>query len=179
MQPAISFRPLQQNDFELMHRWLNMPHVRQWWDKAGASLDEVERKYAPRVAGTIPVSCFIIEIDCRPIGYIQAYWLRDFPENSACALAEPSERSASLDVFVGEPELLNSGIGSAVVRMFLNDVVFGRMKAERCFVAPSQNNHAAVAAYHKVGFQNSTTIQSADCTEAEILMWCQNSAQID
>ena len=36
----IRFRPLRMDDLELMHRWLNAPHVAKWWG-AGPTIEAV------------------------------------------------------------------------------------------------------------------------------------------
>ncbi len=67
-----SFRPLAHDDLELMQRWLNDDFVARWWP-GWPRLEQVRAKYAPRIAGSDPTKCFIIELDGRPIGFIQCY----------------------------------------------------------------------------------------------------------
>ena len=37
---AISFKPLQEDDLELLCKWLDKPHVKEWWND-GLSHDEI------------------------------------------------------------------------------------------------------------------------------------------
>jgi RimJ/RimL family protein N-acetyltransferase len=172
----ISFRPLKESDFGLLHRWLNMPHVIEWWDKTGASLGEIRSKYWPRLTGATPVSCFVIENDDQEVGFIQTYWVSDFPEPIAQLCPHSLEQAASLDVFIGEPELLNGGLGSTVVRQFLSQVVFGKMNARSCLVAPDASNTAAIRAYEKAGFKLETSSGKARGFCRYYLMSCPNPA---
>lgn len=174
MQPGITFRPLQESDLALLHRWLNLPHVMQWWDKDGATPDEIRSKYLPRIAGASPVFCFIIDNDNADVGCIQAYWVNDFPESFVEIASQPTEKLASLDVFIGEPELLNSGLGSTAVRKFLDQIVFSKMSAKSCIVAPAANNRAAIRAYEKAGFAMITNPALVGAVPHSYLMSCPN-----
>ncbi|PWT97416.1 MAG: GNAT family N-acetyltransferase [Candidatus Melainabacteria bacterium] len=180
MQPRISFRPLRESDFNLMHRWLNMPHVIEWWDKTGASFNEIRSKYLPRISGDSPVSCFVIEMDNRDIGYIQTYWVSDFIKEIAQLCPQMVEQAASLvaslDVFIGEPDLLNSGLGTRAVRQFLNQVVFGKMKANSCIVTPDSSNSAAIRVYKKAGFSLEACAGPSGAFRHHYLMSCLNPA---
>ena len=106
----IRFRKLDRGDLPLVHRWLNTPHVAEWWTDEGRQLDETIAKYSPRIDGKEDVRCFVIVLDDAPIGYIQEY--------------PASENSVGIDLFIGEFEFLHRGLGASIIRQFLNDVVF-------------------------------------------------------
>jgi aminoglycoside 6'-N-acetyltransferase len=93
----ISFRALDRGDLPMMYRWLNTPHVAEWWSDEGRSLDEIVAKYSPRIDGKEDVRCFVIVIDGTTIGYIQEY-----PDG---------ENSAGIDLFIGEIEFLHRLVG--------------------------------------------------------------------
>lgn len=65
---TISFKPLQENDLELLCKWLDMPHVKEWWND-GLNHDEIKEKYRKRIGDTIVVP-FIVYLDNKPIGFI-------------------------------------------------------------------------------------------------------------
>jgi aminoglycoside 6'-N-acetyltransferase-1b/aminoglycoside 6'-N-acetyltransferase-2 len=68
---ALTFKPLRETDIPLLHRWLNTPHVSEWWALDGnhtPSCEEVELHYLPRVLKAEKVDCFIIEYEHRPSG---------------------------------------------------------------------------------------------------------------
>lgn len=46
---GLSFRGLRSSDLDLMHRWLNAPHVRRWWYDEGTSYQEIEPKTAAAI----------------------------------------------------------------------------------------------------------------------------------
>ena len=65
----IHFRSMNLDDLPLMHRWVNTPHVREWWEVL-PTLGAVLEKYGPPILGKEPTRSFIIEVDARPVGYI-------------------------------------------------------------------------------------------------------------
>ncbi len=153
----ISFTPLLDQDLPLVQRWLNTEHVMRWWGRPGPTLDEVREKYGPRIRGDEPIDCYLMRYDSRPIGHIQSYFITDFEEYG---LQEPKDdTTAGVDLFVGEAEYLGRGLGSLMLRRFVDDVVFGRMQARRCMIDPSINNLAAIRAYEKAGFRRLYTYQ--------------------
>lgn len=160
--PVITFQPLKQSDFVLLHRWLNEPHIKEWWDKSGYTLTQIEEKYSPRLAKDSVVSCFIIEVNSQPIGYIQAYWLRDFPQYTSQLSIDFDYSTAGVDVFIGESNALYRGLGSAAIKQFIEDFIFKNWKASQCMVAPHENNTAAIKAYNKAGFKHLETVKIED-----------------
>ena len=165
---AIAFRPLTRDDFPLLQRWLNTPHVLQWWDKPGPSLAEVEEKYLPRIEGTDPTQSFVVEHAARPIGYIQLYLIEDYPDYSQYVGLD--ERAAGIDVFIGEFDFIHRGLGPALLKQFLREVVFDRPDVASCVIGPAISNTIAIRAYEKAGFVYFKTAVIPDEDEPEYLM---------
>jgi len=143
----IGFRKLERSDLPLMHRWLNTPHVAEWWPDEALALDEIVAKYAPRIDGLEDVRCFVITHGEIPIGYIQQYPV--------------DERSAGIDLFIGEVEFHRRGLGASIIRKFLGDVVFADDAIERCVIDPTVSNRGAIRAYEKAGFRYFETAAGA------------------
>ena len=154
LDPAlISFRRLTEDDLPLMHRWLNAKHVARWYRVRGVaepSLEWVTLRYMPRIRGDDPTRAFVIMLGQRPIGYIQAYLIADDPEYATQVQVE--DGAAGIDSFIGEPDLVNRGLGRHIVRRFVEGVVFGEMGAPICIIGPEPENKAAIRAYEKAGF---------------------------
>jgi hypothetical protein len=56
----ISFRKIQTEDLTIMHKWLNEPHVHEWYDKDKEnSLKEVIKRYGTRVGMRLFISTFL------------------------------------------------------------------------------------------------------------------------
>ena len=140
----IGFRKLERRDLPLMHRWLNTPHVVEWWPDEALPLDQIVATYTPRVDGLEDVRCYVIVHGDTPIGYIQEYPV--------------DERSVGIDLFIGEAGFHHRGLGASIIRRFLGDVVFADPAIEICVIDPAVSNRGAIRAYEKVGFRNYETI---------------------
>jgi RimJ/RimL family protein N-acetyltransferase len=156
----VTFRRLEASDAPLMHRWLNSPHVTDWYIDEPTELEEIAAKYAPG-APDEPDERYLIRYDGRPIGYVQTYPLVDYPDY-AIHVAEPEEVAAGahgMDLFIGEAEFQHRGLGPLLMRRFLREIVFGRLGAPVCFLDPEPDNRAAIRAYEKTGFRHVKTVQ--------------------
>src|SRR5947209_679066 len=130
----IGFRKLMLSDVPLMHRWLNTDFVIQWYGKRRRSLDEVAEHYMTRINGQDPTDNFLILYEEKPIGYIQAYRIKDHPDYSACL--ELEEDAAGVDLFIGEEDYIHKGLGPLVLRKFLREIVFQRYTVLSCVIGP-------------------------------------------
>jgi RimJ/RimL family protein N-acetyltransferase len=164
----IAFRSLAHADLPLLHRWLNTPHVLEWWDRPGPSLEQVQEEYFPRTEGQAPTHCYLILYDDAPIGFIQTYLIRDHPEYSRHVQVE--DAAAGLDLLIGDPAYVHRGLGAAILRCFLRDVVFVRPDVESCVIGPAVTNEVAIRAYEKAGFTYLKTVQIPNEEEPEYLM---------
>lgn len=108
-------------------------------------------KYAPRITGQEPIAPFINLYEDNPIGYIQTYKIKDYPEYSRCVQME--DDAAGMDLFIGHPEYIHRGLGSHTMAKFLPEIVFGTSDAVSCIVGPELKNKGAIRAYEKVGFR--------------------------
>lgn len=148
----LSFRRLTETDIPQLHRWLNAPHVLEWWDRPGPSLDDVRAKYLPRVAGQEDVSPYLICVDGMPIGYIQAYRV----EAGAWGLRDVRGGGVGLDLFIGDAHWMHRGFGAQILRQFIGEVAFQDETVTECFIDPSPRNHIAIRAFEKAGFRHLT-----------------------
>jgi aminoglycoside 6'-N-acetyltransferase len=139
----INFEPLRREHFALLLKWLNSPEVQEFWDKGTVwTQKSVEEKYCSYVEGyklvdgtEKPINAFIIQLDGKPIGYIQYYPI----EYNRI----PSLKVAGLDIFLGEDR--GMGIGPAAIENFLQ--AFIAPTYDGCLVDPDMAN--AQAGIHK------------------------------
>jgi aminoglycoside 6'-N-acetyltransferase len=163
----ISFRPVEEHDVPDLHRWRNEPHVMRWWyedDDSTPTLDVVAKNYGPN--HDEKEHRFIIEMDGRSIGYVQMYLLSDWPEYAALV----QEKGAGIDLFIGEPDLINKGIGTEVIKRFVEDVVFADPSVDTCIIDPEITNAAAIRAYEKAGFVPVRTVVVPNTPGPELIM---------
>jgi len=110
-----------------MHRWLNTEFVARWWSER-PNFQQVIAKYSPRIRGEQPTRGIIIQIAGKPVGYIQVYRIRDWPDYAKYVASD--EDAAGVDLFTGETENARRGLGPAIIRAFLDQVVFATMGVE-------------------------------------------------
>jgi aminoglycoside 6'-N-acetyltransferase len=112
-------------------------------DRCARDAEDPEEHYIALVAG-------------RPVGWIQWVRLADVPEDAAFfAQLDPASGSASIDYLVGERDQRGRGLGTAMIRAFLADVVLGpHPDVREVWVAPQRANQASWRALAAVGFQH-------------------------
>jgi RimJ/RimL family protein N-acetyltransferase len=146
----IGFRPLRRDDLGLMYEWLRREHVRRWWDEH-ESYESVARHYLPAIEGRRRVDLYLVLLDGRPVGFIQAYLVADHPDFAA--LVGLGAGVAGIDLFVGEEELTGKGLGTEVLRAFVRDIVFAAPETTACIADPDVRNAASIRAFEKAGFR--------------------------
>ena len=169
MNPSVlGFRRMTMDDLPLMYRWLQTSDVLEWWFGGVApAYETVAETYGPRIRGEEPTDSYLILYTDLPIGYIQTYMIRDYPEYAA--VVDVEEGAAGVDLFIGEAEYLHRGLGSHILRAFLREIVFAG-GADRCVIGPSVKNAIAIRAYEKAGFRHFKTVTVGDEPEPEYLM---------
>jgi len=142
-----------------MQRWLAAPHVAVWWNEP-FDLASLEAKYGPRIDGSEPVYVYVIQFGGVPIGWIQWYRWRDFPEHAIRLGAD--DRSAGIDLAIGEVEMTGRGLGPAVIREFGTNYIFVNSDLGSIVADPSVRNLHSVSAFKKAGFSVASTVQLVD-----------------
>lgn len=146
---SIGFRRLTEADLPLMHRWRNNPAITRWWE-AVPEYAAIVAKYTPRISGEEAVHPYIALADAVPIGYLQWCRLDKVPGHAAEGMAEGS---AAVDLFIGEDAYRGRGIGAAMLRAFLREIVFAEQDIRTCFIDPDPENATAIRSYERVGFR--------------------------
>jgi aminoglycoside 6'-N-acetyltransferase len=147
---AIAFRPLGPDDLQQMFLWLGRSHVSKWYAPAPSSFAEVAAKYGPRTEPGNAVRAFVVTLDGADVGYAQTYPIDGFPEYAAqvgCGAG-----AAGMDLFIADPWRMNHGLGSSVVRRFVDEVVFAQDGVDLCIAGPTEGNAASIRAFEKAGF---------------------------
>jgi aminoglycoside 6'-N-acetyltransferase len=146
-----AFRPMTSADLPKIRHWLAMPHVREWWG-------DPSEQYA-LVSGDLDepaMDQFIVSASSNDFGYLQCYDLTAW--NSGFGEHPPGTRG--IDLFIGEPDMIGRGHGSAFIRCFVDH----RLKnGAPCMVTdPDPLNIRAVRAYEKAGFKKTGMVDTPD-----------------
>ena len=158
-QSILSFRELGRSDFPLLQKWLAAPHVAVWWNEP-FDLASLEAKYGPAIDRNEPIHVYLIEGEGVPIGWIQWYRWRDFPEHATQVGAD--QMSAGIDLAIGEIEMTGRGLGPVIIREFATHYIFTNGDVCAIVADPSTRNARSVRAFRKAGFDVVDTVQLVD-----------------
>jgi aminoglycoside 6'-N-acetyltransferase len=140
--PDYTFRELTRRDLPMVKRWLEQPHWREWWDEPDGQIAQIEEHI-----DSISVEPFIIEMDGKPIGYLQTY---DPHLEDDHPYADQPFGTLGIDLSIGEAALINKGHGSRALDAFADLMFFEGVP--RLIIDPDPANAAAIRAYQKAGF---------------------------
>lgn len=153
----IGFRAIDiDHDVHLMLEWLDDPEVNRWYQEGDHSLENYRQRFAPEAT----THKFIILIDDHPVGYLQVYRLSDEPEY-ADQLGLDHD-AVSIDLFIGDKDFRGKGWGSDVLRVALDRIVFGQMRADYACINPDPTNLRAVRSYERTGFRGDRVVWVQD-----------------
>jgi aminoglycoside 6'-N-acetyltransferase len=127
----------------MLDAWLDRPHVAEWWDDADDKLAEIREAMADP-----STQLFIVELDGRPIGYLQCY---DPHGEDGHPYRDQPKGTLGIDQFIGEPELVGVGHGSRLIAAFAEGLF--RRGVPRIIIDPHPANGRAIRAYEKAGFR--------------------------
>jgi ribosomal protein S18 acetylase RimI-like enzyme len=144
--PGFEFAPIASDaDLTLLHGWLRRPHVAAWWGEA-ESIGDLRHDFIDEPGGT---RGHIVHLNRRPLGFIQCYVVMGSGDGWWPDETDPGARG--IDQFIAEPALLGQGVGSAMVRRFV-DALFADPAVSVVQTDPRPDNARAIAAYRKAGF---------------------------
>ena len=146
----INFKKLEYTDMPLMLQWLTTDFVAQWYEEEPTTVEGMRELYGPTIEGTEPNKSFITMYGSTPIGYIQTYKIKDYPE--WFATLQPTNEAAGVDIFIGHPDYIHQGLGSFIMRQFLKEQVFSHPEIESCILDVDPANKVAIRTYEKAGF---------------------------
>lgn len=151
---ALEFRDLRREDFPLVVRWLEAPHVAAAeWGAMEASLAEVESEYGAGVDGRSPAAAFLVYEGERPIGLIQCCRLGDEPQHmEELSMIDPPPAAVGIDYLIGEADRVGRGAGTEMIRQFTARIWESRPDAPSVVVRVLADNPASWRALEKAGF---------------------------
>lgn len=167
---VFAFRPLQPDDLPTLHDWLTRPHVAEWWQPT-PSFAELEEEFAEHFSGVSGVKPFIVLADGSPIGYTQSYTAMGSGGGWWTDERDPGVRG--IDQFLARAENLGRGLGSSMVRAFV-DRLFTDPEVTRVQTDPDPANARAIRAYEKAGFRALREVDTPD--GRALLMTCERPA---
>jgi RimJ/RimL family protein N-acetyltransferase len=141
-----------------LHDWLCRPHVSRWWGRP-ASLATVERHFLPLTHEATNTRGYIAALDERPIGFVQSYVVLGCGGGWWEQETDPGARG--IDQFLAHVEDLGRGLGSAMIRAFVErlflDETVSKVQAD-----PAPDNERAIRSYVRAGFAAQGEVMTPD-----------------
>jgi aminoglycoside 6'-N-acetyltransferase len=155
MAPRVyEFKPMAAADLPTVRRWLKQPHVAEWWGNPNEQFT--------LVSGDLDhpaMEQFVVATGDCCFAYLQCYDPGAWPDNG---LGAHPDGTRGIDQFIGEPDMINRGHGSALIRAFVDDALSAG--APRIVTDPHPGNARAIRAYEKAGFHRDRLVETPDGT---------------
>jgi RimJ/RimL family protein N-acetyltransferase len=134
MNVVFRFAPAEPSQRELLHRWFEQPHIKEWLHGVGLqnTLNGLEKFFLRQSSTT--------------------YWIGyDNAIPFAFLITSPEgEHVTTLDLFICNLDYLGKGLSVPMIRQFLIDH-FSHM--HKVLIDPEASNARAIHVYKKVGFK--------------------------
>jgi aminoglycoside 6'-N-acetyltransferase len=159
----------ERSDYELLSRWLSDDRVLEFYEGRDnpLSVEGAREKYGPRSRGEAAVVSCVLQLEGNPIGYLQFYRTDDFDEWRTLIGLDPDPRRYSIDIFIGEPELWDRGLGTRALRSVLAHL-FGERDASAVVITPFAWNERAIRCYEKAGFRKVRLMPQVELHEGKL-----------
>lgn len=145
----VRFVPVTDGDTALLQQWLATPDAQRWW---GDPDEEIRLIFEGEASGES--RGFIAHHETHgPFAYIQCWPCDKVPPHLADEepwVRDQTPGTLGVDITIGQPDLLNKGLGSDAVRAFC--AMLFAQGAPRLIIDPDASNLRAVRAYEKAGF---------------------------
>ncbi|MBC9224802.1 GNAT family N-acetyltransferase [Aeromicrobium sp. 636] len=162
-----AFRAATEADLPLFVRWRSRPHVLTWFPDPVPDLAAARDRFGGRLAGRDPVRLWIAELGGAPIGYLQSFEVAA-DDDLTVRCQDPD--AVAFDYLIGEPELIDRGLGSEMIDRFCRDVLVPQYpRAPRFLAAPDARNHRSLRVLAKCGFTAGLWIQPEGAPWADIV----------
>ena len=138
-------RPLSRADLDLVNGWITRPHVATWWVDAQGPPELIHEDDFDEP----DFRMWLVHLNERPFAYIQDYDPHLYEGHHFFDRKAPAR---GIDQFIGEADLINQGHGSAFIRQHRDFLI--QEGAVIIVTDPDPDNHRAIRAYEKAGFQS-------------------------
>jgi aminoglycoside 6'-N-acetyltransferase len=143
MSGPYRFRPAAAADLPMLRRWRETPDVLPWW----GAWQHPEAEFEAHLADPA-MAMWIVDLGGRPFAFAQDYACHAW-ENHPFAYLPAGSRG--VDLYIGEPDMLGRGHGSALLRAHCDRLLGAGAPA--IGTDPHPDNLRARRAYEKAGFR--------------------------
>jgi aminoglycoside 6'-N-acetyltransferase len=148
---AYQFHPMSADDLPLVRDWLARPHVADWWGDPDEQFGLVSGGLTHPA-----MDQYIVAAAGKPMGYFQCYHLTEWNTG----FGPQPDGTRGIDQFIGEPDMVGRGHGSALTRAFIERLL--EPGTPRVVTDPDPDNARAIRAYEKAGFRRDCLVDTPD-----------------
>ena len=135
-------------DLDLVHRWMNTPHVAAGWNQ-----DWPRRRWAEELAGQLAGErsrpCMVSR-DGAPFAYVELYRvIRD----RLATYYPVRPYDLGLHLAIGAPDDTGRGWGSELIRAIADGLFTAEQECSRVMAEPNVDNIRSVRAFQRAGFR--------------------------
>jgi aminoglycoside 6'-N-acetyltransferase len=145
------FRPFTADDLPLMARWLQRPHMAEWWGDPDQQLAIVRADIDDPA-----MDQYLVLFADTPFAYLQCYRMTHWND---CFGPQPVG-SLGIDQSIGEADMVGRGHGSAFIRQFTDGLLAAG--TPRIVTDPAPGNGRAIRCYEKAGFHRDRAVETPD-----------------
>ncbi len=135
-------------DYKKLYTWCQNPFVYEWFEQRRLTYDEIVNKYKSKLKEK-KQDLYIIQSNQQDIGLVQIY---SFDGDLAVPLLHQYKNIYEYDLFIGESEYLNKGIGQKIINS-INDMLYKKYGADAIILRPFAKNERAIKCYQKCHFE--------------------------
>ena len=161
----IAIRELEEQDAELLLKWLSDPQVLEYYEGRDHRFDEkmvTDKFYALNFRKT---RCIIEYCDIA-IGYLQFYPL-DEGDCVEYGYEIANKIFYGIDLFIGETQYWNKGIGTELMKKIIAYLMLEK-DAQKIVIDPHCRNVRAIACYEKSGFKKIRRLLKNEMHEGQL-----------
>ena len=149
-QKTIELRSLidKDSDYKLLEKWYQEKEIYSHFEQRVLSFIEIKEKYYERTLNNSKIPVFMIEYEGLPVGIIQYQLIN---EDNKKLYNICNDKSYEIDIFIGELNLHNKGIGKKSIELMTNYLIKEK-QAELLVMCPLKDNKNAIRCYESCGF---------------------------
>lgn len=156
------------SDLPNLVRWMAADHAKPWFEGEPETVEEARRRFGPHLDGSDrTIRMWVVSYDGRDIGYIQDYRV-DHDDDYAVRVQDPT--AAAFDYLIGEPDFVDWGIGTQMIRQFCSEILVNLYPDSARFLAsPDHRNVRSIKVLENLGFTQGLWITHNDMPHPEIV----------
>ena len=136
LEQTLSFRIADTEiDLPHFHRWMNDPHVAEFWQESGSEDDH--RHYLEKVRADVHTTPLIACLDDVPLGYFEVYWAK---EDRIAPFYDVADFDRGWHVLIGEAAYRGKDFVSAWLPSISHYLFLDDCRTQRVVIEPRADN---------------------------------------